>query len=132
MMREEGGSAAESHPAHGDLHDRGGGLHRIPTLREADGGDPPHRVRGERLQRRDQAHLGAGPPGRAAPAASPDTPGSVESTSTASTSSTTPGSGSSSGCPMWCCSENNKRLTHFSTCKVYGTIIRSVLPKDHP
>ncbi|CAL9190771.1 unnamed protein product, partial [Musa hybrid cultivar] len=31
-----------------------------------------------------------------------------------------------------CTSSNNKRLTHFSTCKVYGTIIRSVLPKDHP
>ncbi|ESQ51252.1 hypothetical protein EUTSA_v10016776mg [Eutrema salsugineum] len=30
------------------------------------------------------------------------------------------------------CSENNKRLIHFSTCEVYGKTIGSYLPKDHP
>ncbi|RZR77063.1 hypothetical protein BHM03_00002039 [Ensete ventricosum] len=30
------------------------------------------------------------------------------------------------------CSENNKRLIHFSTCEVYGKTIGSFLPKDHP
>ncbi|KAH9290583.1 hypothetical protein KI387_034700, partial [Taxus chinensis] len=30
------------------------------------------------------------------------------------------------------CSENNKRLIHFSTCKVYAKTIGSFLPKDHP
>lgn len=28
------------------------------------------------------------------------------------------------------CSENNKRLIHFSTCEVYGKTIGSFLPKD--
>lgn len=30
------------------------------------------------------------------------------------------------------CSENNKRLIHFSTCEVYGKTIGSYLPKDSP
>ncbi|RYR42979.1 hypothetical protein Ahy_A08g039409 isoform A [Arachis hypogaea] len=30
------------------------------------------------------------------------------------------------------CSENNKRLIHFSTCEVYGKTIGSFLPKDSP
>ncbi|XP_029117745.2 UDP-D-apiose/UDP-D-xylose synthase 2 isoform X4 [Elaeis guineensis] len=30
------------------------------------------------------------------------------------------------------CSENTKRLIHFSTCEVYGKTIGSFLPKDHP
>ncbi|WOL11900.1 UDP-D-apiose/UDP-D-xylose synthase 2 [Canna indica] len=30
------------------------------------------------------------------------------------------------------CTENNKRLIHFSTCEVYGKTIGSYLPKDHP
>lgn len=30
------------------------------------------------------------------------------------------------------CSENNKRLIHFSTCEVYGKTVGSFLPKDHP
>nr|XP_029117745.1 UDP-D-apiose/UDP-D-xylose synthase 2-like isoform X2 [Elaeis guineensis] len=30
------------------------------------------------------------------------------------------------------CSENSKRLIHFSTCEVYGKTIGSFLPKDHP
>ncbi|CAL9113735.1 unnamed protein product, partial [Musa textilis] len=30
------------------------------------------------------------------------------------------------------CSENNKRLIHFSTCEVYGKTLGSYLPKDHP
>ncbi|PPS03786.1 hypothetical protein GOBAR_AA16874 [Gossypium barbadense] len=30
------------------------------------------------------------------------------------------------------CSENNKRLIHFSTCEVYGKTIQSFLPKDSP
>ncbi|CAL9228059.1 unnamed protein product [Arabidopsis halleri] len=30
------------------------------------------------------------------------------------------------------CSENNKRLIHFSTCEVYGKTTGSFLPKDHP
>uniref|UniRef100_A0A0D6R5U1 NAD-dependent epimerase/dehydratase domain-containing protein n=1 Tax=Araucaria cunninghamii TaxID=56994 RepID=A0A0D6R5U1_ARACU len=30
------------------------------------------------------------------------------------------------------CSENNKRLIHFSTCEIYGKTIGSFLPKDHP
>ncbi|PKU82645.1 UDP-D-apiose/UDP-D-xylose synthase 2 [Dendrobium catenatum] len=30
------------------------------------------------------------------------------------------------------CSENDKRLIHFSTCEVYGKTIGSFLPKDHP
>ncbi|KAF8396478.1 hypothetical protein HHK36_018101 [Tetracentron sinense] len=30
------------------------------------------------------------------------------------------------------CSENNKRLIHFSTCEVYGKTIGSFLPTDHP
>ncbi|KAE8811237.1 UDP-D-apiose/UDP-D-xylose synthase [Hordeum vulgare] len=30
------------------------------------------------------------------------------------------------------CSENGKRLIHFSTCEVYGKTIGSFLPKDHP
>ncbi|KAL5223279.1 hypothetical protein ABZP36_027992 [Zizania latifolia] len=30
------------------------------------------------------------------------------------------------------CSENNKRLIHFSTCEVYGKTIGSFLPSDHP
>ncbi|KAJ8493791.1 hypothetical protein OPV22_015512 [Ensete ventricosum] len=30
------------------------------------------------------------------------------------------------------CSENNKRLIHFSTCEVYGKTLGSFLPKDHP
>ncbi|KAK1300604.1 hypothetical protein QJS10_CPB13g00819 [Acorus calamus] len=30
------------------------------------------------------------------------------------------------------CSENQKRLIHFSTCEVYGKTIGSFLPKDHP
>ncbi|KAH9309540.1 hypothetical protein KI387_037451, partial [Taxus chinensis] len=30
------------------------------------------------------------------------------------------------------CSENNKRLIHFSTCKVYAKTIGSFLSKDHP
>ncbi|KAF8395325.1 hypothetical protein HHK36_019268 [Tetracentron sinense] len=30
------------------------------------------------------------------------------------------------------CSENNKRLIHFSTCEIYGKTIASFLPKDHP
>ncbi|XP_020087068.1 UDP-D-apiose/UDP-D-xylose synthase-like isoform X4 [Ananas comosus] len=29
------------------------------------------------------------------------------------------------------CSENNKRLIHFSTCEVYGNAIGSFPPKDH-
>jgi hypothetical protein len=29
------------------------------------------------------------------------------------------------------CSENNKRLIHFSTCEVYGKTIGSFLSKDH-
>lgn len=30
------------------------------------------------------------------------------------------------------CSENNKRLIHFSTCEVYGKTIGAYLPKDSP
>ncbi|THF99911.1 hypothetical protein TEA_007819 [Camellia sinensis var. sinensis] len=30
------------------------------------------------------------------------------------------------------CSENNKRIIHFSTCEVYGKTIGCFLPKDHP
>lgn len=30
------------------------------------------------------------------------------------------------------CSENSKRLIHFSTCEVYGKTIGGFLPKDHP
>ncbi|KMZ65985.1 UDP-D-apiose/UDP-D-xylose synthase 2 [Zostera marina] len=30
------------------------------------------------------------------------------------------------------CTENKKRLIHFSTCEVYGKTIGSFLPKDHP
>jgi hypothetical protein len=30
------------------------------------------------------------------------------------------------------CSENSKRLIHFSTCEVYGKTVGSFLPKDHP
>lgn len=30
------------------------------------------------------------------------------------------------------CSENGKRLIHFSTCEVYGKTIGSFLPKDSP
>ncbi|PKA47567.1 UDP-glucuronic acid decarboxylase 5 [Apostasia shenzhenica] len=30
------------------------------------------------------------------------------------------------------CSENGKRLIHFSTCEVYGKTVGSFLPKDHP
>ncbi|XP_042444021.1 UDP-D-apiose/UDP-D-xylose synthase 2-like [Zingiber officinale] len=30
------------------------------------------------------------------------------------------------------CSENNKRVIHFSTCEVYGKTIGSFLPNDHP
>ncbi|KAG6470039.1 hypothetical protein ZIOFF_071056 [Zingiber officinale] len=30
------------------------------------------------------------------------------------------------------CSENNKRVIHFSTCEVYGKMIGSFLPNDHP
>ncbi|XP_058108934.1 UDP-D-apiose/UDP-D-xylose synthase 2 isoform X3 [Magnolia sinica] len=30
------------------------------------------------------------------------------------------------------CSENSKRLIHFSTCEIYGKTIGSFLPKDHP
>ncbi|KAJ6834905.1 UDP-D-apiose/UDP-D-xylose synthase 2-like [Iris pallida] len=30
------------------------------------------------------------------------------------------------------CSENGKRLIHFSTCEIYGKTIGSFLPKDHP
>jgi hypothetical protein len=30
------------------------------------------------------------------------------------------------------CSENDRRLIHFSTCEVYGKTIGSFLPKDHP
>ncbi|KAG6531960.1 hypothetical protein ZIOFF_005796 [Zingiber officinale] len=32
----------------------------------------------------------------------------------------------------WYCSENNKRVIHFSTCEVYGKTIGSFLPNDHP
>ncbi|CAN6452286.1 unnamed protein product [Victoria cruziana] len=34
--------------------------------------------------------------------------------------------------PVKICSENNKRLIHFSTCEVYGKTAGSFLPKDHP
>ncbi|KAI5057404.1 hypothetical protein GOP47_0027419 [Adiantum capillus-veneris] len=30
------------------------------------------------------------------------------------------------------CSDNSKRLIHFSTCEVYGKTVGSFLPKDHP
>ncbi|GKB56839.1 UDP-D-apiose/UDP-D-xylose synthase 2, partial [Tanacetum coccineum] len=30
------------------------------------------------------------------------------------------------------CSDNNKRLIHFSTCEVYGKTIGSYLPQDSP
>ncbi|WOL02258.1 UDP-D-apiose/UDP-D-xylose synthase 2-like [Canna indica] len=30
------------------------------------------------------------------------------------------------------CSENGKRLIHFSTCEIYGKTIGSFLPRDHP
>ncbi|KAG6533320.1 hypothetical protein ZIOFF_007187 [Zingiber officinale] len=58
--------------------------------------------------------------------------GVAESSSTASISSTTPGSRASSRCRIWYCSENNKRVIHFSTCEVYGKMIGSFLPNDHP
>ncbi|KAG6487505.1 hypothetical protein ZIOFF_056091 [Zingiber officinale] len=51
---------------------------------------------------------------------------------TASISSMTLGSRASSKCRVWYCSENNKRIIHFSTCEVYGKTIGSFLPNDHP
>ncbi|MCO5558647.1 hypothetical protein L7F22_012233 [Adiantum nelumboides] len=30
------------------------------------------------------------------------------------------------------CSDNSKRLIHFSTCEIYGKTVGSFLPKDHP